>query len=63
MNYRYKKGGVRYFFLLKGQSHEIFDPWFFSLNGTPGSPDSGAKAFLNIDSNSRSNSIRFFFVR
>jgi hypothetical protein len=34
--------------ILKGQSHEIFDPWFFSLNGTPGSP-----AVLNIDSNSR----------
>jgi hypothetical protein len=44
---------------LKGQSHEIFDPWFFSLNG---SPDSWAKAVLNIDSNSRSNSIRFFFI-
>jgi hypothetical protein len=30
---------------------------FFSLNGTPGSPDSWAKAVLNIDLNSRSNSI------
>jgi hypothetical protein len=43
---------------LKGQSHKIFDPR--SLNGTPGSPDSWAKAVLNIDSNSRSNSNRFF---
>jgi hypothetical protein len=42
---------------LKGQSHEIFDPWFFSLNATPGSSDSWAKVGLNIDSNSRSNSI------
>jgi hypothetical protein len=25
---------------LKGQSHEIFDPQFFSTNNTPGSPDS-----------------------
>jgi hypothetical protein len=24
--------------LLKGQSHKIFDPQFFSLNCTPGSP-------------------------
>jgi hypothetical protein len=40
---------------LKGQSHEIFDPRFFSLNGTPGFPDSWAKAVLNIDSNRRSN--------
>jgi hypothetical protein len=44
---------------LKGQSHEIFDPWFFPLNGTPGCPDSWAKAVLNIDSNSQRNSIRF----
>jgi hypothetical protein len=29
------------------------------LTGTPGSPDSWAKAVLNIDSNCRSNSIRF----
>jgi hypothetical protein len=47
---------------LKGQSHEIFDPWFFSLNITPESPDSWAKAVLNIDLNSRSNSIRFFQI-
>jgi hypothetical protein len=46
---------------LKGQSHEIFDPRFFSLNGTSGSFDSWAKAVLNIDSNWRSNSIRFFW--
>jgi hypothetical protein len=26
--------------LLKGQSHKIFNPRFFSLNCTPGSPDS-----------------------
>jgi hypothetical protein len=45
--------------ILKRQSHEIFDPRFYSLNGTPGSPDSWAKAVLNIDSNWRSNSIRF----
>jgi hypothetical protein len=44
---------------LKGQSHEIFDPRFFSLNGTPGCPDSWAKAVFNIDSNSRRNSILF----
>jgi hypothetical protein len=25
---------------LKGQSHEIFDPGFFSANNTPVSPDS-----------------------
>jgi hypothetical protein len=29
---------------LKGHSHEIFDPVFFSLNGTPGCPDAWAKA-------------------
>jgi hypothetical protein len=46
-------------YLLKGQSHKIFDPRFFSLIGIPGSPDSWAKAGLNIDSNWRSNSIRF----
>jgi hypothetical protein len=45
---------------LKGLYHEIFDPRFFSLNGTPGSPDSWANAVLNTDSNSRSNSNRFF---
>jgi hypothetical protein len=44
---------------LKGQSHEILYPQFFFLNGTPGSPDLWAKAVLNIDSNWRSNSIRF----
>jgi hypothetical protein len=46
------------FAILKGQSHEIFDPRFFWLNGTPGCPDSWAKAVLNIDSNSLRNSIR-----
>jgi hypothetical protein len=44
--------------VLKGQSHEIFAPRFFSLNCTPGSPDSWAKTVLHIDSNSRS---RFSF--
>jgi hypothetical protein len=44
---------------LKGQSHEIFDPWFFSLNGTPGCPDSWANAVLNIDSNLMKNLIQF----
>jgi hypothetical protein len=34
---------------LKGQTHEIFDPRFFSLNGTPGCPDSWAKEVLNIE--------------
>jgi hypothetical protein len=33
----------------------------FLLNGTPGPPDSWAKAVLNIDSNSRSNSIFFVY--
>jgi hypothetical protein len=42
---------------LKGQSHEIFDLWFFSSNCTPRSPDSCAKTVLHIDSNSQSNSI------
>jgi hypothetical protein len=31
--------------VLKGHSHEIFAPRFFSLNCTPGSPDSWAKGF------------------
>jgi hypothetical protein len=30
---------------LKGQSYEIFDPWFFSLNGTPGPLIHGLKRF------------------
>jgi hypothetical protein len=42
---------------LKGQSHEIFDPRFFSANSSPGSPDSWAKAILNINSYSRRYSI------
>jgi hypothetical protein len=33
---------------LKGQYHEIFDPRLFSLNGTPGSPDSWAKRVENL---------------
>jgi hypothetical protein len=41
------------FVCLKGQSHEIFDPRFFSANNTPGSPDSWAKAVLNKNSYSR----------
>jgi hypothetical protein len=45
---------------LKGQSHKIFDHRFFSLNGTPGSHDSWAKAVLNIDSNWRSNATILF---
>jgi hypothetical protein len=49
-------------YVLKGQSHESFDPKFLSLNGTPGSPDSWDKTVLNIDSNLRSNSIRFFLL-
>jgi hypothetical protein len=38
------------FFILKGQCHEIFDPRFFSLNCTPGSPDSWAKTVLHSNS-------------
>jgi hypothetical protein len=49
--------------ILTGQSHEIFDPRFFSLNGTPGCPDLWAKAVLNTDSNSRRNSIRFNYEK
>jgi hypothetical protein len=44
---------------LKRQSHKISGPQFFSLNGTP---DSWAKAVLNIDSNWPSNSIQFFLL-
>jgi hypothetical protein len=44
---------------LKGQCHEIFEPRFFSLNCTPGSPDSWAKTVLHIDSNLRRSSIKF----
>jgi hypothetical protein len=51
--------GNKHLLKLKGKSHEILDP-IFSLNGTPGFPDSWAKAVLNIDSNSQRNSIRFF---
>jgi hypothetical protein len=38
--------------LLKGQSHEILYPRFFSLHCTPGSPDTWTKTVLHIDSNS-----------
>jgi hypothetical protein len=38
--------------ILKGQLHEIFDPWFCSSNNTIQAPDSQAKAFLNSFSNS-----------
>jgi hypothetical protein len=44
---------------LMGQSHEIFDPRFFSFNCTPESPDSWAKTVLHIDWNSRRYSIKF----
>jgi hypothetical protein len=45
---------------LKRQCHEIFDPRvFFSLNCTPGSPDSWAKTVLHIDSNSQRSSTKF----
>jgi hypothetical protein len=47
---------IRFKLTLKRQCHEIFDPRFFSLNSTPGSPDSWAKTVLHIDSNSRSYS-------
>jgi hypothetical protein len=40
-----------------GQSHEIFDPRFFSTISTPGSPESWAKAVLDIKSYSRRYSI------
>jgi hypothetical protein len=36
---------------LKGQSHEVFNPLFFFLKGTPGHPDSWAKAVLKTDLN------------
>jgi hypothetical protein len=36
-----------------------FRPSFFSLNCTPGAPDSWAKTVLHIDSNSQSHSIKF----
>jgi hypothetical protein len=52
--------------LMKIKSHlnsRDFQPlvfFRFKQYGTPGSPDSWANAVLNIDSNSRRNSIRFF---
>jgi hypothetical protein len=46
-----------YYVALKGQSHEIFDPRFFTSNNTPWSPDSWAKAVLNINSYLRRYSI------
>jgi hypothetical protein len=45
--------------MLKGKISRDFRPSVFSLNGTTGFPDSWAKEVLNIDSNSRRNSIRF----
>jgi hypothetical protein len=39
-----------------------FRPTAFSLNSTPGWPNSWDKAVLNIGSNSRRNSIRFFLL-
>jgi hypothetical protein len=47
---------VQFYDYLKKQCHEIFDPRFFSLNCTPGSPDTWAKTVLHIGSNSRSYS-------
>jgi hypothetical protein len=44
--------------LFEGTVSRDFRPLVFLLNGTPGSPDSWAKAVLNIDSNLRSNSIQ-----
>jgi hypothetical protein len=44
---------------IKGTVSRDFLPSGFSLNGTSGYPDSRAKAVLNTDSNSRTNSIRF----
>jgi hypothetical protein len=38
---------------LKGTVSQEFQPSVFSLNCTPGSPDSWAKTVLHIDSNSR----------
>jgi hypothetical protein len=43
----------RDFKTLKGQCHEIFDPQFFSSKHPSWAPDWGAKAFSNINSNSR----------
>jgi hypothetical protein len=44
---------------LKGQSHEIFHPQFFSSINTPRHPDSWAKAVSNINSYSRRYSIMY----
>jgi hypothetical protein len=44
---------------LKGTVSRDFRPLVFSSNYTPGSPDSWDKTVLHIDSNARSNSIRF----
>jgi hypothetical protein len=43
----------------KGTVSRDFRPSVLSLNGTPGGPDSWAKAVLNFDSKSQRNSIRF----
>jgi hypothetical protein len=45
---------------VKGQCHEIFDPWFFSLNYPPYGPDSRAKAVSNMPSNLPKNSRKLF---
>jgi hypothetical protein len=46
--------------LFKGTvSRDFLPSVFFSLNCTPGSPDSWAKTVLHIDSNSRIYSIKF----
>jgi hypothetical protein len=42
-------------FLKNILKHAIFDPWFYSLNGTPGS---FVKGVSNIDLNSQRNSTR-----
>jgi hypothetical protein len=53
------KERLNYSIHLKGTVSRDFLPLFFSSNCTPGSLDSWAKTVLHIDSNSRSNSIRF----
>jgi hypothetical protein len=57
VKYPFKKLLCMSHFTLKGQSHEISDPRFFSANNTPGAPDSWAKAVLNINSYSQRYSI------
>jgi hypothetical protein len=45
------------FIIFKGTVSRDFRPSVFSLNCTPGSPESCAKTVLHIDSNSRGYSI------